>query len=241
MNSKTNTIAGVDRSHHTSIFQKLGFSLLHLQIVFFCAWLLYFNGITIVGNLFSKNWEIIDTQRANILFLCIVLYWIRHNITLYYILVRKVEWTEVTGLIGFFALFEIGLLILGSGVFRGISIDLSWIDFIALLFLVAGSYLNTFSEIQRKIWKQKPSSKGHCYTDGLFKYSMHINYFGDIILFTGWSLFTYSIWAFIIPVVMTVMFIFIHIPGLDSYLSNRYGKEFVDYSQKTKKLIPFIY
>jgi len=95
--------------------------------------------------------------------------------------------------------------------------------------------------MQRKWWKKKPTSIGHCYTEGLFSYSMHINYFGDILLFSGWSLLTHSLIAFIFLLLMTLMFVFIHIPGLDSYLSQRYGSEFNDYSAKTKKLVPFVY
>ena len=40
---------------------------------------------------------------------------------------------------------------------------------------------------------------------------------------------------------VTAGFIFYHIPGLDSYLAQRYGDEFVAYSQRTKKLIPWVY
>jgi len=240
MNSK-NTQLNIDRSHHNSFFQKLVFSLLHLLIVVFCAWLIYFNGVALIGASFFKSVEIIDPIRANILFYCTVLYWLRHNITLFYLLVRKIEWSEVFGLLIFFAIFEVGLLLIGSGVFRGSPIALDWLDVFSIVFLIAGSFLNSFSEIQRKWWKKKTSSKGHCYTGGLFSYSIHINYFGDVVLFTGWSLFTHSMLALIFPLFMTVMFIFIHIPGLDSYLLSRYGKEFEDYSIKIKRLIPFVY
>jgi len=70
---------------------------------------------------------------------------------------------------------------------------------------------------------------------------MHINYFGDTILFTGWCLLTHNIWVLGFPMLMGMSFIFYHIPGLDVYLAERYGKEFKAYSEKTKKFIPFIY
>ena len=106
---------------------------------------------------------------------------------------------------------------------------------------MVGSYLNSFSEIQRKWWKKNSANKGHCYTEGLFSYAMHINYFGDIVLFTGWALFTYHLFTLALPLLMGIMFVFIHIPPLDHYLSQRYGNEFNEYAKKTKKLIPYIY
>ncbi len=232
---------GVNREHHKSLPEKLVFSLLHLLIVLACAWLIYFDGTAELGQVLNKQWLVHDPVRANILFACIVLYWLRHNITLFYLLVRKVEWSEVFGLVSFFAMIEVGFLMIGVGVFRDAAVELNALDALALALLVIGSFLNSFSEMQRKWWKSKPNSKGHCYTEGLFRYSMHINFFGDVVLFAGWALFVQSIWAFGLPLLMLLMFIFMHIPALDVYLSERYGQEFDDYALKTKKLIPFFY
>ena len=95
--------------------------------------------------------------------------------------------------------------------------------------------------MQRKWWKQNPKNKGHAYTEGLFTHSMHINFFGDMVLFSAWALFTYNFWTLALPLMMTLMFIFFHIPTLDEYLRERYGEEFLAYEKRTKKLIPFVY
>ena len=239
-NSKSNK-AGIDRAHERSIAQKWTFSIGHLAIVLICAWLIYGNGWEAIGAAFGKTWHLADISRAQILLACAFIYWFRHAITLFYLLERKVEWSEVLGLLVFFSLFEIGLLLLGGGAFRDYSIGLGFLDLVALILFFFGSYLNSFSEIQRKRWKADPANKGHCYTKGLFGYSMHINYFGDTVLFTGWCLFTYNFWIIGFPLLMGFSFVFLHIPGLDSYLAERYGEEFKIYSEKTKKFIPFIY
>jgi steroid 5-alpha reductase family enzyme len=124
---------------------------------------------------------------------------------------------------------------------RDYSIEPGWLDLLALFLLLSGSYLNSNSESQRKWWKKDPSNKGRCYTQGLFKYAMHINYFGDTMLFTGWCLFTYTICTLGLPILMAGLFICMHIPGLDAYLSERYGTEFKAYAEKTKKFVPFVY
>ena len=57
-----------------------------------------------------------------------------------------------------------------------------------------GSFLNTFSELQRKWWKAQPQNKGRCYTQGLFSLSRNINYFGDVVLFGAWAAATAAWW-----------------------------------------------
>jgi protein-S-isoprenylcysteine O-methyltransferase Ste14 len=70
---------------------------------------------------------------------------------------------------------------------------------------------------------------------------MHINYFGDIVLFTGLAMVTHSLSILVIPLIMTVNFVFNIIPSLDRYLEKKYKDEFSDYAKTTKKVIPLIY
>merc|ERR1719291_1211092 len=72
---------------------------------------------------------------------------------------------------------------------------------IASVLYVLGSFLNTYSELQRKIWKRDRDNQGRCYTLGLFSLSHNINYFGDTMLFAGWAIATgnmVNLWAPII-------------------------------------------
>lgn len=115
------------------------------------------------------------------------------------------------------------------------------LDYFSMFLYLLGSWLNTYSEYTRYVWKKQNENKGHLYTKGLFKYSMHINYFGDIILFTGVALITLQFSMLFIPLAMTMNFIFIIIPRLDKYLAQKYGDEFQEYADKTKKLVPELY
>lgn len=231
----------ITRFHAKSKAQKWTFILLHFAIVLFSAWLLFFDGLATVAKLFEKEWSFTDPSRATILLFATTLYFIRHAVTLFYLLQRQIPWGEVFGLSIFIAFFEIGLLFLGGGVFHDHTIAFGWLDVLAISLLFLGSYLNSYSEIQRKWWKQNPKNKGKAYTLNLFSHSMHINFFGDVVLFTGWALLTYNFWTFGLPLMMVLMFIFFHIPTLDDYLRERYGEEFIAYEKKTKRLIPFIY
>ncbi len=110
----------------------------------------------------------------------------------------------------------------------------------AALFLF-GSWINTASEYQRFAWKSRPENRGRVFTGGLFRHAAHINYFGDMVMFSGYALVTGSLWAAIIPAYMTAGFVFQHIPRLDAHLSQKYGAEFDDYAARTRKLVPFVY
>lgn len=232
---------GINRSYDASNQQKWVFILLHLLIVLSCIWLIYYHGWITIGNFFGQHWQLADPTRATILLACAMLYWLRHMLTLLFLLARKINWSEVFGLVLFFASFEIGLILLGGGAFRDYPIHLGWLDSLALLLLSLGSLVNSFSELQRKRWKSIRHNHGRCYTGGLFRHAMHINYFGDVILFIGWCLFTHNLWSLTLVLLMVYSFVGVHIPGLDEHLTQRYGKDFEIYAAKTKRLVPFIY
>ena len=112
----------------------------------------------------------------------------------------------------------------------------------AALLYAAGSALSSVSEYQRYVFKANPANKGKLMTTGLWAMSMHINYLGDSVLFTGWTLAAVGAWwAWWVPVVITVLFVKMHIPGLDEYLKDRYPKEFPAYAARTAKFLPGIY
>ena len=164
-------------------------------------------------------------------------YVLRLFITAFVFLKRKMAWSEmllVSGLMSF-ALFSFAKV--GGSSFQPIDI----LDYFSIFLYLFGSWLNTYSEYTRYIWKKNEANKGRPYTVGLFKYAMHINYFGDIVLFTGFALITWSFSLLVIPLVMSLNFIFFIIPRLDKYLANKYGEEFKEYASRTKKLIPWAY
>ena len=232
---------GVDRSHGKSTPEKTVFILGHLSILLLGVWLSQLGGFSFICEAMGISSQLSDPTRADILLACMFLYWARHTFTVTYLLARRLAWSEVLGLLFFFAFFELSLLLVGGGAFREAPTALGKLDVFALCLLLTGSLLNSLSELQRKRWKSNPENKGHCYTKGLFQYSMHINYFGDTLLFLGWCLLAANLWTLILPAFMAASFVFYHIPALDSYLEKRYGEEFRVYSQKTKKFVPFLY
>jgi len=178
-----------------------------------------------------------DFVRRTMIAACLIIYFVRLQVTVWIFQKRSWTWLETItiSILMTFVLYAFAKI--GGNNKQGVGI----IEMIGVLLYVSGSCINTFSESARHVWKLKAKNRGRLYTGGLFRLAMHINYFGDIILFTGFAMITHRPGAYIIPLAMTVNFIFNIIPLLDRYLEKKYGDEFRDYSKKTKKLIPLIY
>lgn len=104
-----------------------------------------------------------------------------------------------------------------------------------------GSFLNTYSEWQRKAWKERKANGGRCYTGGLFSLSRNVNYLGDVVLFGAWAAATGSWKNTWVPIAMAASFWFHHIPEKEGYLAGRYGRDWDDYVRRTPyALVPYV-
>lgn len=169
------------------------------------------------------------------MFNCIV--FSRICITLFIFIKRKIPWAEAFNIPIAFALYYIGFAFLGYTNSKAFGLC----DVIGIILFVTGSFTNTYSELLRYKWKKDPSAKGHLYTKGLFKYSMHINYFGDLLWVSGYAFVTGNFYSALIVAFLFCFFAFYNIPMLDKHLALKYGNEFEEYKSNTKKLVPFIY
>ena len=178
-----------------------------------------------------------DPLRQKIVFGCLFIYWIRVTVTILVFLKRKLLWTET---IIISSIMPIVLLAFArEGGSNPAPVGLAEVMGIVLYLL--GSYLNTCSEYQRQRFKSDAANKGRLFTSGLFRLARHINYFGDVLLFSGLALVTGRPGALIIPLVMTLNFVLILIPRKEAYLSRKYGQQFTDYASRAKRFIPLVY
>ena len=192
--------------------------------------------VIVVGSYLMSVQQDNFTRRA-LLFICALVYWIRASFGMLVLLKRRFDRVEVIIVLSLFALTHGLFAYLGAHQTTALGL----LDGLGLITYVIGSYLNTSSEYRRHIWKKDPLNKGKLYTSGLFQYSIHINYLGDSLLFTGYALISHNYWSLCIPLIMTTFFIFQHIPTLDTYLAERYKDDFAAYAKSTKKFIPYIY
>ncbi len=178
-----------------------------------------------------------DLVRRILIAACLIVYFLRLQVTVWIFQKRSWTWLETIAITILMTLALFVFARLGGNNPQRVGL----VEVIGVFLYLAGSYINTFSEYTRHVWKLKAQNKGRLYTGGLFRFAMHINYLGDIVLFTGLAMIAHRSGLYIIPLAMTLNFIFNIIPLLDRYLEKKYGAEFRDYARRTKKLLPLIY
>jgi len=223
-------------NYESSFWNKSLFSGCIIVTLFATLWLMFAEYAT--SNTWLKEYQLAgDLLRRILIASCLVIYFVRLQVTVWVFQKRKWTWLET---ITITVLMSFVLYAFASGGGNNKRV-VGAVEIIGILFYLSGSYINTHSEYFRHVWKLKEENRGRLYTEGLFSLAMHINYFGDIVLFTGLAMITHSLSMLIIPLIMAMNFVFNIIPSLDRYLEKKYKDEFRDYSKKTKKLIPLIY
>jgi protein-S-isoprenylcysteine O-methyltransferase Ste14 len=201
------------------------------------TWWLLLGGIGFVGAWLGRSWTLGDAARYLCLAVMLTVYFVRLLLTQFVFLKRAVGWREVLMIVPWVLCIYLLLALEGGtnpapfGVVAGVG---------AVLF-VLGSWMNSYAEYARNIWKRRPENRGRLYTLGLFRYSRHPNYLGDLISFSGLCLVSGRWITMIIPAIMLAGFVFANIPMLDSHLHDHYGATFDEYAERTSKLIPFVY
>jgi protein-S-isoprenylcysteine O-methyltransferase Ste14 len=168
---------------------------------------------------------------------CGLIYLVRFIICMFVFLKRHISWLE-GGLVSF--LFFMMFYLFGTS--AGSHPEaLGVIDLGGVCLYLVGSIVNTLADYQRFAWKRRSENKGRLYTQGLFRHAMHINYFGDSVLYIGLALITREWVCLYVAIGISANFIILQIPMLDRHLKNRYGGAFDEYAKQTKKFIPFVY
>lgn len=220
-----------------SIPQKIVIIAIEILLLLLSYWILFRGGGSVVLDKIGVMETIGNYESRIITFVFSIIVFIRMSFMMIYLLKRKIPWEESISVPMAFSLYYIGFSLLVYT--RTTAID--WIDYVGILIFIIGSSLNTISELQRHFWKKRLENKGKLYTIGLFKYSMHINFFGDVLWVSAYAIITRNYYATIIPILLFFLFTFWNIPALDKYLAEKYTDQFDRYKEKTKKLIPFVY
>lgn len=121
-------------------------------------------------------------------------------------------------------------------------------DIIGWIMYLSGLLIEAISDQQKLQFKQKPSTTGRWCDIGLWKWSRHPNYFGEILLW--WGVFVASLavlgswkWIAIIgPIFITLLLLFLSgIPLLEYSADKKFGgiTEYRDYKRITSPLLLF--
>lgn len=122
-------------------------------------------------------------------------------------------------------------------------VTINMIMLIGLIVSLTGILIESVADWQKFVFKNK--HKDRFITTGLWKYSRHPNYFGELMVW--WGLFVYAIPALagleylsiIGPVFITVLLLFVSgIPTLEKKYDKKYGADWRRYKERTSILIP---
>lgn len=124
---------------------------------------------------------------------------------------------------------------------------ISWLFFVGITLWVIGLIVEVTADVQKRVWRRKPENKGRFITTGLWSWSQHPNYFGEITLWLGVALVAlpnFSGWQYIgllSPIFVTILLTKVSgIPLLQQQGEERWGDErdYRDYRENTSLLIP---
>lgn len=116
--------------------------------------------------------------------------------------------------------------------------------FVALFFV--GLLIETVADYQKYRFKNQAKNKDRLIQSGLWKYSRHPNYFGEMLVW--WSIYgfcfaSFFAWqhiAIISPIYITLLLIFgTGIPTLEKNYTKKYGQDWEKYKKKTSPVIPW--
>ena len=126
-------------------------------------------------------------------------------------------------------------------------VDIDWLFFLGVALWIVGLVIEVTADVQKRLWRSKPDNKGRFITSGLWAWSRHPNYFGEITLWLGVALVALpnlSGWQYVgllSPVFVTILLTKVSgIPLLEKQGEERWGDEraYRDYVERTSVLIP---
>jgi protein-S-isoprenylcysteine O-methyltransferase Ste14 len=211
----------------SSLAQKHFLTVAHLAALALAGLLLFIDAPSIAAG----------NARRIVMLCCLAIYFVRVRFTTYVFMKRAMSWGEALVIAPWIFL----IYAFYGAAARHATAPLDGLDAFGVALFLLGSYWNTMSELQRYLWKRKPQNFGHLYTEGLFRFSRHINFFGDLVLFIGVCVISRSWDTAWIPPLMLTGFVFVNVPMLDKYLAGKYPFEWPPYAERTRKLVPFIY
>lgn len=108
--------------------------------------------------------------------------------------------------------------------------------------IVLAATIQLVADSQMQNFKKDPLNKGVIMRGGLWKYSRHPNYLGEVMVWWGLYLFYFQQfgfnWMIAAPLAMTLMFVFISVPMMEKKILKT-RPEYREYIKEAGMLIPF--
>ena len=133
------------------------------------------------------------------------------------------------------------ILVPVTHILAGRGSDLTWLDALGSAVWLLGFVFEAIGDLQLTQFKKDPGNRGRVITSGLWKYTRHPNYFGEVTLWWGVWLIACSLpggWKTVFgPATITALILFVSgIPLLEKRYEGNI--EFEEYRRRTSAFFP---
>lgn len=125
---------------------------------------------------------------------------------------------------------------------KNLGTSLTVLDFVGLMLWIIGFFFESVGDRQLAVFIKNPENTGKLMKEGLWKYTRHPNYFGEVTMW--WAIWIISLSANIVwfsilgPLTITILILKISgIPLLEKKMKE--NPDFINYSKKTNMFIPW--
>lgn len=137
------------------------------------------------------------------------------------------------------------IMIVASPVFYTNVVDnpaLQWSDFVGIGLWTFGFYFEAVGDYQLKQFKEDPANKGKVLDQGLWKYTQHPNYFGEVTQWWGLYIIATAVPFGFITIFgpITITYLIIKVSGIKLLEKHFDGHDkYAEYKKKTSVFIPW--
>lgn len=141
------------------------------------------------------------------------------------------------------------LVMISSILYFNQIVEINYISYLGLALWFIALAIETIADWQKYIFINNPDNKNKWIESGLWKYSRHPNYFGEILHWVAIYIFvlgglslTDSLIALISPIFIGIVIIFVTgLPMLEKGAEKRWSNDqkYIDYKKRTSILVPW--
>jgi steroid 5-alpha reductase family enzyme len=120
--------------------------------------------------------------------------------------------------------------------------SLGLIDYIGLSVWLFGFYFEAVGDAQLARFTKNPANKGKLMQSGLWAYTRHPNYFGEVALWWGIWLIALAVPNGVFAIVgpLTITFLILYVSGIPMLeIKMEENPEFAEYKRRTSKFLPW--
>ena len=122
--------------------------------------------------------------------------------------------------------------------------QLTWLDIVAALVVLTAVTIEATADFQMQRFRSRPQAVEQVAPPGLWSFSRHPNYFGEVLFWWGLYLFVPLAypqfwWVFIGPLAILLLFLGVSIPLMERHLLTGHPK-YKEYQQRVSPFFPWL-